>query len=176
MVTLGREEAHRRVCAVYDLCRAEGTPRGERDATLLSLLFGARLAADRVVRLPLRAYDPGQGRLQAPDGPPLRARSGARQALDAWLAHRGRAPGPLLCRLESEASSGPLGAGGNAPSDERPLPLEVDDVERILADRAGAVGLDLLALREARRLYRSPWWERTRNPPASGCEERGAEP
>lgn len=154
------ERANRRVCALFDACRAAGTPRGRRDAALISVLYGAGLPRRRAVRLARAAYEEGRGRLDprrtvggtAGDAPgrvscgrPLQATDGARRALEAWIRERGDRPGPLLCRLS---------AGSADPA----RPLEPGDVEDLLArwsEEAGVAAFDAAAVRE---LYDSPWW------------------
>lgn len=161
--------ARRRVCALFDACRAvaEGEP-GEvpslatlraspaaraiaaRDAALVSVLFGAGVPRRTALAVPVEAYDPATGRLEAEGGTASVAVDGAREALDGWLALRGPEPGPLLCRV--------------TPSGEpRPRRLAPDDVDRLFsrwAERAGIEPYDPDADPPVfRRLYRSPWWK-----------------
>lgn len=161
--------AKRRVCALFDACRAvaEGertevpglasdraSPAARavaaRDAALVSVLFGARVPRETALGLPLAAYDPATGRLEVGEARRPRAVDGARRALDDWLSARGTRPGPLLCRV--------------APSGEvRPDGLTSRDVDRVLsrwARRAGIEPFDPEVDPETfRRLYRSPWWK-----------------
>lgn len=153
-------EAHRKMCALFDACRDDGTPAGIRDAALLSVLYGAGVPRATALALPLGAYDVGRAVLTWPvgqrrggDGPEedvraRRASDGARAAMEDWLEVRGSAPGPLLCRL----------AGGSGT----PRPLAEGTVSSILrrwARRSGVVRPDE---RELIRLYTSPWWEDVR--------------
>lgn len=147
----------RRVCALFDACTAEASPRGRRDAALISVLYGAGVPRSAALALPLDAYDPTSGVLawSRPAGPGpdteehrvarRRAVEGAREALGGWLQVRGGEPGPLLCRL------GETGAPTGAP-------LTSDDVDRILAGRAREVGVRTWSTDAFRRHYDSPWW------------------
>lgn len=157
-----RRQARRRVCALFDDSVAEGSPRGRRDAALVSVLFGAGVPRATAVGLPLQAYDPTTGILSwrragtgpernGPDGRRhalvrRRAVEGARAALDGWREVRGEAEGPLLC---------PVGADGR-PTRE---PLTPEDVGRILAERARRAEVRTGSTDALRRLYVSPWWK-----------------
>lgn len=173
--------ATRRICALFDRCREEGGARGTRDAALISVLFGAGVAREVAVALPVGAYRPATGILTwrrspapppRPDaGPPAtdpvgrlqrrRAVSGARSVLDDWIGIRGRGPGPLMCRL--------IGEGVSAA----PWPLTPDDVSRILEVRARAAGVRAFSVSAFRHLYDSPWWEEV---PPGGPAGQPAEP
>lgn len=168
-------EAHRKMCALFDACRDEGSARGIRDAALLSVLYGAGVPRATALALPLAAYDAdravltwpvggrqadvgrsrGAGRERGdgfqPDdgrGSGLRARratDGARAALEEWLEVRGTAPGPLLCR--------PAGGSGT------PRPLAGETVTSILRRWARRSGVETPDEAELIRHYTSPWWE-----------------
>lgn len=142
------ERANRRICALFDACRAAGTPRAARDAALLSVLYGANVTRDRALRLPAGAWDPATGRLETPGSDPTArvAVEGAREALTAWLELRGGSDGPLFCRLPD---------GGPDPG----RPMEPSDVDRLLARWARAAGVEEVRPEAFRRLYRSPWWQ-----------------
>lgn len=90
---LSTEEWHRLVGA----CERDPSPAGARDAALFALLFGARLRRSEVVAIEVDDYDPRSGTMRRrPPRPPLVANREARLALDAWIARRGTAPGPLF--------------------------------------------------------------------------------
>lgn len=150
-------EAHRKMCALFDACRDDGSARGIRDAALLSVVYGAGVPRATALALPLGAYDadravltwpaagqqPGDGR-----GGKLRARratDGARAALEDWLEVRGPDPGPLLCRLD----------GGSGT----PRPLAGETVTSILRRWARRSGVETPEEAELVRHYTSPWWE-----------------
>lgn len=155
-------EAHRKMCALFDACREDGSTRGIRDAALLSVLYGAGVPRTTALALPLGAYDvdravltwptggqPGGGR--QPDdrgGSGLQARratEGARMALEDWLEVRGSAPGPLLCRLD----------GGSGT----PRPLAREAATSILRRWSRRSGVETPDEAELVRHYTSPWWE-----------------
>lgn len=143
-------EAHRKMCALFDACRDDGSDRGLRDAALLSVLYGAGVPRPTALRLPLAAYDPRRAVLTWRDPGPVgrrrarRAADGAREALADWLEARGTAHGPLLCRLEGRT--------------EAPRPLREADVTSVLERWRARAGVDEVDETELRRLYTSPWW------------------
>lgn len=141
------ERANRRICALFDACREAGTPRGARDAALLSVLFGANLPRGRALGLDRGDFDAATGRLRAPGGGASvrRAGEGALEALRDWARLRGEAPGPLFCPLER---------GRPDPSRR----LEPPAVDALLERWAEAAGVDGASPRAFRDLYRSPWW------------------
>lgn len=169
------EAARRRVCALFDVSRAAGSPRGTRDAALISVLFGAKVGRRRAVRLRRSAYDEGAGlldprRLLPTAGPgrcrdgglggtgagegvgsaaTRRATAGARRVLRDWVEIRGEAAGPLFCRLT---------AGVPAPGRR----LAPRSVEEALARRAREASLEAVGARSIRELYESPWWRLAR--------------
>lgn len=81
-------------------CRADQRPSvGARDAAVIAALYGAGLCRAEACALDVRDLQMGANQLLADRssetylvtcGPRVRA------VLDAWLAHRGRMPGPLL--------------------------------------------------------------------------------
>lgn len=158
------ERANRRVCALFDVCREAGSPRGTRDAALVSVLYGANVGRDRAVRLVRDAYDERTGRLDprrtaagpgSGDGPDASggpeaghrrwATDGARRALDDWVRLRGDEAGALFCPIEADR-----------PVPGRPLPA--GRVDEVLARWARAAGLDGFCGGDLRDLYESPWW------------------
>lgn len=159
-------EAHRKMCALFDACREDGSARGIRDAAVLSILYGAGVPRATALALPLGAYDADRavltwpvGGRQGGDGPEDEARArratdGARAAMEDWLEIRGTAPGPLLCRLAGGSGT------GRALAEEA-----VSSILRRWARRSGVKTPDEA---ELIRLYTSPWWEdaRGRSTPA----------
>ena len=97
----GRSLASGELRALFDTCR-DGTPGGARDAALLAILYGGGLRRAEAVALDLSDYDREAGALAVHRGKGGKARKaylpqGGQAAMDAWLAARGDAPGPLLC-------------------------------------------------------------------------------
>lgn len=148
------------MCALFDACREDGSPRGVRDAALLSVLYGAGVPRPVALRLPLEAYDRERAILCWPapgDEEGLRARratDGARDALEDWLELRGAVAGPLLCRLDGRTDS--------------PRPLREADVSAALERWRSRAAVDELDEADLDRLYTSPWWTN-----AAGRETQG---
>lgn len=143
-------EAHRKVCALFDACRDDGSPRGIRDAALVSVLFGAGVPRAAALALPLAAYDADRAVLRwragGESGEPRarRATDGARAALEDWLEVRGAVAGPLLCRLAGRSRT--------------PRPLADGTVTSVLRRWGSRSGVDEPDASELARLYTSPWW------------------
>ena len=76
------------------------TPGGARDAAILALLYGCGLRRSEAVALQLDDFDQGAVTVRSGKGRKDRlvyAPAGGREAIEAWLAHRGTWPGALLC-------------------------------------------------------------------------------
>ena len=89
--------------ALFQVCADDATAAGARDAAIFALMFGAGLRRAEVASLDLDAFDPETGAIRI-IGKGNRERTvyavnGGRDALEAWLGHRGREPGPLVCRV-----------------------------------------------------------------------------
>lgn len=126
----GRMLADKEVAALFRACE-KGTAVGARDAVLLALLAGGGLRRAELVALDLGDFDATTGALRVRGkGNKERvayAKNGSRRALDAWLAHRGGAPGPLLC---------PVAKGGKLQL-RRMTDQAVYDRLAFLGERAG---------------------------------------
>ncbi len=90
------------LAALFRAC-ADGTAGGARDAAAFGLMFGCGLRRSEAAAARLGDLDPETGAIRV-TGKGNRERTvhaprGARAALDAWLAHRGRDEGPLLARV-----------------------------------------------------------------------------
>ena len=89
--------------ALFKVCIDDASAAGARDAAIFALMFGAGLRRAEVAALDAEAYDPKTGAIRIL-GKGNRERTvfavnGGRDALEAWLDHRGREPGPLVCRV-----------------------------------------------------------------------------
>lgn len=100
----GRGLSPGEIRALFLAC-ADGTPAGARDAALMGLLYAGGLRRAEAVALELEDLDGKTGALAIRSGKGRKARivyakNGAREALEAWLAIRGEAPGALLCPVK----------------------------------------------------------------------------
>jgi site-specific recombinase XerD len=98
-VMKGRALSSGELRALFAACDAR-TPGGARNAALLGLLYGSGLRRSEVVALDMEHFELATSKLLV-NGKGNRQRTvyvtnGAREALDAWLEHRGHEPGPLL--------------------------------------------------------------------------------
>ena len=74
-------------------------PGGARDAAMLALLYGCGLRRSEAVALLLDDYDHGKVTVRSGKGRKERivyCPAGGREAINAWIARRGLAPGALL--------------------------------------------------------------------------------
>lgn len=98
-VAKGRALPSGELRTLFEACDL-GTPAGARNAALLGLLYGCGLRRAEVVGLDAGDYDPASGRLlvhgKGNQQREIFAPDGTKLAVDAWLAIRGDAPGPLL--------------------------------------------------------------------------------
>lgn len=94
----GRHVGDAELAALFVACGA--SPRGLRDAALLALAFGGGLRRSEIVSVTLADLDLAEGGVRVV-GKGNKERqvflaSGGTGALEAWLAVRGKEPGPLL--------------------------------------------------------------------------------
>jgi len=100
----GRALSAGELAALLAVCAADPRPAGARDAALIATLYSTLARRSELVAFTLEDYDAGEGALRVQRGKGRKARltylaSGARAALDAWLAIRGGGPGPLFLPL-----------------------------------------------------------------------------
>ena len=89
--------------SLFRACIDDATAAGARDAAIFALMFGAGLRRAEVAALDVEAYDPETGAIRI-IGKGNRERTvyvlnGGGDALEAWLEHRGRESGALICRV-----------------------------------------------------------------------------
>jgi integrase/recombinase XerD len=97
----GRDIKGGEIAALMDACTNDPTPIGARDAALIAVLYSCGVRRAELVNLDLADYDPDSGKLCVRHGKGNKQRevfidNGGKEALDDWLATRGRLPGPLL--------------------------------------------------------------------------------
>lgn len=96
----GRALSNDEISALLSVCMDDPTPKGVRDAAMISILM-AGLRRSEVVNLDVSDFDPKTGGLTIRRGKGMKDRmtylpAGATLALEDWLAFRGDEPGPLL--------------------------------------------------------------------------------
>ena len=102
---------------LYRACAADKRPVGRRDAALIALRASAGVRHIEATRLQGEDYHEACGRIRIGRGEDgaraVFAQGGGKAALDAWVAARLPATGPLLCRInrcgqpDSRPMSGP---------------------------------------------------------------------
>jgi len=100
----GRALSTGEISALFDVCSRDPGPAGIRDAAILALLYAAGLRRSELVNLDYADYDQDTGELKIRRGKGRKDRigyvaNGSKDALEAWLAVRGIAPGPLFYRI-----------------------------------------------------------------------------
>lgn len=97
--------------ALFWACADDPTTAGTRDAAILALLYGAGLWTEEVVTVDLADYAPRDDTVHLRRDDAARSRAyvapGGRAALEAWLAMRDEAPGPLFHSLAELGDSAP---------------------------------------------------------------------
>jgi len=96
----GRALSEAEISALLSVCMDDPTPKGARDAAMISILM-AGLRRSEVVNLDETDFDPKTGGLTIRRGKGMKDRitylpTGAAAAVEDWLAIRGDEPGPLL--------------------------------------------------------------------------------
>ena len=96
----GRALTSGEVIALFAACAADRSAAGARDAAAFALMYGAGLRRSEAADLQLADYDPDTGAItligKGNKERKVYAINGGATALNAWIAHRGKEPGPLL--------------------------------------------------------------------------------
>jgi integrase len=141
----GRSLSREEIAALLDSCQSESTI-DVRDGALIAILRGTGLRRSELVKLELRDFVPHTGALVVRRGKRGKGRTvylseEAISYLEKWLALRGDAPGPLLCRIWK---------GGQLQRDRSMNP---DAVWRILQKRGKLAGLEAFSPHDLRRTF-----------------------
>lgn len=141
----GRMITDSEIRALMQVCAADPTPMGARDAAIIAVLRGTGLRRSEVAALDVADYDPQTGAIVVRAGKGNKdrrvyARSGTIAALDAWLGVRGRDAGALFGRA----------VRGGRVGERR---LGDEGVTVILRDRAAAAGVAPFTPHDMRRTY-----------------------
>lgn len=143
-VPRGRAVSSGEMRLLFEACRHDNTPAGKRDAALITILYGCGLRRSEVVALDLADYEAETGALKVRSGKGNKGRvsyagaGGSRAAIAAWLACRGKGPGPLFC---------PVNKGGSVT-----LRRMTDQaVRKILIKRAKEAGVASFSPHDLRR-------------------------
>ncbi len=129
---------------LFAVCAADPSPAGRRDAALFGVLFGCGLRRSEVVALDLAALQEDEGGLRV-RGKGDKDRlcyltNGSADAVAAWVAVRGSAPGPLFVRIGK----------GSRMTEAR---LSDQAVRFILEARADQAGIPVPRPHDARRTF-----------------------
>lgn len=134
-IPTGRHLSGDEIRAMIDACkRDENHPAGARDAAMIALMYIALLRRKEVVNLSLSDYNPATGEIRI-SGKRNKERiayieNGAKEALQAWLAIRGDAPGALFVAVNR---------GGNIITHEH---LSPEAVYQIIDKRSTSAGVE----------------------------------
>ncbi len=99
----GRSARRGEIGALLDVCAADPSPAGARDAAMVALMYSTGLRRAELAGLRLDSYSPAEVQLRVV-GKGNRERAlpvigGAAAALADWLVERGTQPGPLFLRI-----------------------------------------------------------------------------
>jgi len=141
----GRSITPGEMAAMMDVCMADQSPAGARDAAILAILYSCGLRRAELVKLDLADYDQEQGTLIV-RGKRNKERlahvvNGAAAALADWLTLRGDDPGALLWAIRR---------GGHVQAGQR---LTTQAVYHILHTRADRAGVKELSPHDFRRTF-----------------------
>lgn len=156
----GRALVSDEMVELMQVCQADKTPAGTRDAAIIAILYTTGLRRSEVVALKLADYDARQGALVVRGGKGGKDRmvylgegeaenqsqtgeeSGAQAALQEWLGVRGGQAGSLFCAVNK---AGKLALG---------LPHMTDQsILKLLRKRAKQAGLEKFSPHDLRRTF-----------------------
>ena len=103
VIPTGRELNNQEVTSLMEICAADPTSVGARDAAIIALMYSCGLRRSEVIALNLADYDPSNDRLRVM-GKRRKERTAyvlyaAAQAMQDWLQVRGHWPGALFPSL-----------------------------------------------------------------------------
>ena len=101
----GREVAHPELKALLEVCRADQTLAGRRDAAAILLLYGGGLRRGELPELEVEDWDSGSRAVRVRHGKGNKEREvfvahGTAQALEDWVRARGERSGKLFLLIE----------------------------------------------------------------------------
>ncbi|NJO62390.1 MAG: tyrosine-type recombinase/integrase [Richelia sp. RM2_1_2] len=141
----GRALNKKEITNLIDVCIADETASGARDAALIAILRGAGLRRAEVVKLKLKDFNPETGALEVLQGKGGKDRlvylpESAIAFINNWLSIRGEEPGPLLY---------PVRKGGKM----YPRHMCPDAVLKIVRRRAIEAGVESFSPHDFRRTF-----------------------
>lgn len=100
----GRALSKDEITSLINVCKADKTPKGARDAALIAILRGTGIRRTEVVKLDLKDFNPETGALEVRRGKGDKDRlvylpESAICYVDSWIDIRGDEPGALLCPI-----------------------------------------------------------------------------
>ena len=140
----GRRISAGELRALMQVCEADPSPAGVRDAAMMALLYAGGLRRAELVTLDIEDLDPAEGALRV-KGKGNKERlayvgGGVRDALEDWLAIRGNNSGALFWAIDK---------GGNL----HPGRLTTQAVYNLLRKRAKEAGVKPLSPHDFRRTF-----------------------
>jgi integrase len=99
----GRDLYIKELQLLFEVCAADRTDAGRRDAAMIALLYGCGLRRSEIPALNLEDYSSESGELKILGAKKRKDRivylmdEGAKRALAPWILVRGRRPGALFC-------------------------------------------------------------------------------
>lgn len=141
----GRALSSGELRALFQACEDAGGAAGARDAALFAIMYGGGLRRAEVVSLNVNSFNPREKTIAVREGKGRKSRivplpRGAVDALLVWLKWRGRAPGPLFCRVRADGR----------PRISR---LRGESVRLILEKRTAEAGISKASPHDLRRSF-----------------------